>query len=95
MNKQDKIYVAGHRGLVGSAIVNVLKKNGYKAAFFNTSGENPFFIDQFGLNLSVIEGGIDVEESSLRVLDERGARAVLHEGVEPATVELGERRVGV
>ena len=29
MKKQDKIYVAGHRGLVGSAIVKALEKNGY------------------------------------------------------------------
>lgn len=29
MEKQDKIYVAGHRGLVGSAIVRSLQKNGY------------------------------------------------------------------
>ncbi|MDU3526241.1 GDP-L-fucose synthase [Clostridium sp.] len=29
MNKDSKIYVAGHRGLVGSAIVRELKKKGY------------------------------------------------------------------
>ncbi len=29
MNKSDKIYVAGHRGLVGSAIVRSLKAKGY------------------------------------------------------------------
>ncbi len=29
MNKDDKIYVAGHRGLVGSAIVRSLKRSGY------------------------------------------------------------------
>lgn len=29
MNKSDKIYVAGHRGLVGSAIVRSLKARGY------------------------------------------------------------------
>ncbi len=29
MEKQDKIYVAGHRGLVGSAIVRSLKRQGY------------------------------------------------------------------
>ncbi len=29
MNKNDKIYVAGHRGLVGSAIVRNLKAKGY------------------------------------------------------------------
>ncbi len=30
MNKTDKIYVAGHRGLVGSAIVRGLKAKGYE-----------------------------------------------------------------
>jgi GDP-L-fucose synthase len=29
MNKEAKIYVAGHRGLVGSAIIRALKKEGY------------------------------------------------------------------
>jgi GDP-L-fucose synthase len=29
MNKSDKIYIAGHRGLVGSAIVRALKKSGF------------------------------------------------------------------
>ena len=29
MDKSDKIYVAGHRGLVGSAIVRNLKEKGY------------------------------------------------------------------
>ena len=29
MNKTDKIYVAGHRGMVGSAIVRCLEKQGY------------------------------------------------------------------
>ena len=28
MNKDSKIYVAGHRGLVGSALVNNLKEKG-------------------------------------------------------------------
>jgi GDP-L-fucose synthase len=30
MNKKDKIYVAGHRGLVGSAILRFLEKKGYE-----------------------------------------------------------------
>ena len=29
MNKESKIYVAGHRGMVGSAIVRALNKQGY------------------------------------------------------------------
>ena len=30
ISKKSKIYVAGHNGLVGSAIVRHLKRNGYK-----------------------------------------------------------------
>ena len=30
VNLKSKIYVAGHNGLVGSAIVRQLKKKGYK-----------------------------------------------------------------
>jgi len=39
MNKSDKIYVAGHRGLVGSAIVRNLEKKGYEHFLFRTSKE--------------------------------------------------------
>ena len=39
MNKQDKIYVAGHTGLVGSGIVNELKKQGYTNLVLRTHGE--------------------------------------------------------
>ncbi|MDI3546997.1 MAG: GDP-L-fucose synthase [Halanaerobiales bacterium] len=39
MNKDDKIYVAGHRGLVGSAIMRKLKKEGYSNLLFRTSSE--------------------------------------------------------
>jgi len=34
INFQSKIYVAGHKGLVGSAIVRQLKKEGYKKIIF-------------------------------------------------------------
>ena len=30
INKNDKIYVAGHKGMVGNAIVKNLEKNGFK-----------------------------------------------------------------
>lgn len=39
MNKQDKIYVAGHRGMVGSAIVRKLRAEGYENIIFRTSSE--------------------------------------------------------
>lgn len=39
MNKNDKIYVAGHRGLVGSAIVRNLGNKGYKNIVCRTHTE--------------------------------------------------------
>jgi GDP-L-fucose synthase len=39
MNKSDKIYVAGHRGMVGSAIVRKLKAEGFNNLFLRTSSE--------------------------------------------------------
>lgn len=39
MNKSDKIYVAGHRGLVGSAIVSNLKAKGYENIIGRTHSE--------------------------------------------------------
>jgi GDP-L-fucose synthase len=39
MNKQDKIYVAGHRGLVGSAIVRLLQEKGFTNIITKTSSE--------------------------------------------------------
>lgn len=39
MEKQDKIYVAGHRGLVGSAIVRNSKKKGYDNVIGRTHEE--------------------------------------------------------
>ena len=39
MNKNAKIYVAGHRGLVGSAILRKLQENGYYNLVYKTSQE--------------------------------------------------------
>lgn len=39
MNKGDKIYVAGHRGMVGSAIVRKLNAEGYENIVTRTSSE--------------------------------------------------------
>lgn len=39
MNKESKIYVAGHRGMVGSAIVRALKAQGYNNLITKTSKE--------------------------------------------------------
>lgn len=39
MNKEDKIYVAGHRGMVGSAILRKLQSEGYSNIITRTSAE--------------------------------------------------------
>ena len=39
MNKTDKIYIAGHRGMVGSAIVRKLKQEGFTNLVYRTSSE--------------------------------------------------------
>ena len=39
MNLQDKIYIAGHRGMVGSAILRQLKQKGYTNFVLKTSSE--------------------------------------------------------
>lgn len=39
MNKDSKIYVAGHRGMVGSAIVRKLKEEGFENLVLKTSAE--------------------------------------------------------
>lgn len=39
MDKNSKIYVAGHSGLVGSAIIRKLKQTGYENFIFRTSKE--------------------------------------------------------
>ena len=39
MNKEDKIYVAGHRGMVGGAICRALEKRGFRNIVTRTSAE--------------------------------------------------------
>jgi GDP-L-fucose synthase len=39
MNKYDKIYIAGHKGLVGSAICRLLKDKGYENLILQTHSE--------------------------------------------------------
>ena len=39
MEKDSKIYIAGHRGLVGSAITRQLKKNGYNNLLLKSHAE--------------------------------------------------------
>ncbi|MBT63940.1 MAG: GDP-fucose synthetase [Puniceicoccaceae bacterium] len=39
MDKQDKIYIAGHRGMVGGAVVRALKSAGYDSVLTRTRSE--------------------------------------------------------
>lgn len=39
MDKSSKIYIAGHKGLVGSAIVRILEQNGYSNLVYKSSNE--------------------------------------------------------
>ena len=48
MNKEDKIFVAGHRGMVGSAILRRLKSKGYNNVMTQTRGEL-ILLDQEGV----------------------------------------------
>lgn len=51
MNKDAKVYVAGHRGLVGSAILRKLESEGYTNLVYRSSSEldlrNPIEVDTF------------------------------------------------
>lgn len=55
MNKDSKIFIAGHRGMVGSSIVRILSANGYHNLILRTSTEldlrkqeavNDFFVQE-------------------------------------------------
>ena len=61
LDKQSKIYVAGHRGMVGSAIVRELKRQGYTNILTKTHAE---------LDLKRQDA---VEEFFARKLDKAGA----------------------
>ena len=39
MNRNDKIYIAGHRGMAGSAIKRKLEKKGYNNIVYRTRSE--------------------------------------------------------
>ena len=39
MHKDSRVYIAGHRGLVGSAILKNLKEKGYENLIYKTSSE--------------------------------------------------------
>ena len=52
MEKNAKIYVAGHRGMVGSAIVRELERQGYTNIITRTHAD--FMYDNMMLEMNVI-----------------------------------------
>jgi len=59
MNKSDKIYVAGHRGMVGSAIVRNLKSKGYDNIITRTHHELDL------IRQSEVEDFFDIEKPDI------------------------------
>jgi GDP-L-fucose synthase len=55
MEKSAKIYIAGHRGMVGSSILRALEANGYSNFLLKTSSELDLRNQQAVANLFVIE----------------------------------------
>ena len=57
MKATDKIYIAGHNGLVGSALVRVLKAAGFTNLVFRTSKEldlrNQAAVEEFAVRVTV------------------------------------------
>ncbi len=68
MNKNAKIYIAGHRGLVGSAILNNLTSKGYTNFITKTHKElnlaNQQEVAQF---FEVTEGAISKAKKELNI----------------------------
>lgn len=59
MKKNDKIYIAGHTGLVGSEVYNLFKKKGYKNLIIKNSKELDL-TNQLSVNLFFKKKKIDI-----------------------------------
>ena len=80
MEKHEKIYVAGHRGMVGSAIVRELRRQGYTNIITRTHQElnlcrqeavENFFAEEkpeYVFLAAARVGGIVANEALLRIL---------------------------
>lgn len=75
MDRQAKIFVAGNRGVVGSAIVQELTKNNFSNLILRTSGELDLRDDEPGF-INVGTGS----ELSIRQLAESISRIVEYKG---------------
>lgn len=55
-------YMAYPYGSTNNLVVALLRKHGYRAAFTVTRGSNPFFVNNYMINRSVIYGEFDIEQ---------------------------------
>ena len=70
INKNSKIYISGHSGMVGSAVLDEFKSNGYKHLIYKSSKEldlrnqnqvNDFILKEkphLIINAAAVVGGI-------------------------------------
>ena len=69
MEKGAKIYVAGHRGMVGSAIVRELNRQGYTNIITRTHAELDL-INQHSVNEFLLPRGLNMCFSQLQKSEE-------------------------
>jgi peptidoglycan/xylan/chitin deacetylase (PgdA/CDA1 family) len=62
MLNKDCLYLAYPYGETNNLVIAILKKHGYRGAFTLGREPNPFFIDNFRINRSVIYGEYDIEQ---------------------------------
>jgi peptidoglycan/xylan/chitin deacetylase (PgdA/CDA1 family) len=61
LKKQCK-YLAYPYGETNTLVVELLKKYGYRAAFTVKRGSNPFFVNNYMINRSIISGEFDMDQ---------------------------------
>jgi peptidoglycan/xylan/chitin deacetylase (PgdA/CDA1 family) len=73
---RDCRYLAYPFGNSSNIVVAVLKRNGFRGAFTVRRGSNPFFINNYMVNRSMIYGDYDLKkfEKALTVFDDRGMK---------------------
>ena len=62
MLNKDCRYLAYPYGETNNLVIAILKKHGYRGAFTFGGEPNPFFIDRYKINRSVIYGDDDIEQ---------------------------------
>jgi len=55
-------YIAYPYGETNDFVIALVKKEGYRAAFTAKRGSNPFFVNNYMINRSVIYGGFDIKQ---------------------------------